>query len=68
MRVGWFSRPLRVVGVLAMLDVGQDTMRRVESVSEVPPGAGGLRLLVPGKAVGVIMEGCCVADGVEAMH
>jgi len=32
------STPLRGVGVLAMLDAGLDTMRRIESVCEVPPG------------------------------
>jgi len=40
MGVGRFSRPLRGVGVLAMPDTGLDTTRRVESVCEVPLGAG----------------------------
>jgi len=40
MGVGRFSRPLRGVGVLAMPDAGLDTMRRVDSVCEVPQGAG----------------------------
>jgi len=40
MGVGRFSRPLRGVGVLAMLDTGLDTTRCVESVCEVPLGAG----------------------------
>jgi len=62
--VGRFSRPLRGVGVLAMPDVGLDATRRVESVCEVPLGASLLRLLVPGVAVGVIMDRHCVADGV----
>ena len=48
MGVGRFSRPLRGVGVLAILDAGPDTTRRVESVCMVPLGAGVLRLLVPG--------------------
>jgi hypothetical protein len=65
MGAGWFSRPLRAVGVLAMPDAGLDTTRRVESVCMVPLGAGVLRLLVPGVAVGVIIVSRCVADGVE---
>jgi hypothetical protein len=65
MGVGRFSRPLRGVGVLAMPDVGLDTTRRVESVCMVPLGAGVLRLLVPGMAVGVIIDSLCVAEGVE---
>jgi len=63
--VGRLSRPLRGVGVLPMPDVGLDSMQRVESVCMVPLGAGVLRLLVPGKAVGVIIDRRCVADGVE---
>jgi hypothetical protein len=65
MGVGRFSRPLRGVGVLAMTDAGVDTTRCLESVSIVPLGAGVLRLLVPGVAVGVIIDRRCVADGVE---
>jgi hypothetical protein len=65
MGVGRFSRPLRGVGVLAMPDAGLDTTRRVESVCMVPLGAGVLRLLVPGVAVGVIIDSRCVAEGVE---
>jgi len=61
MRVGRFSRPLRGVGVIAMPDLGLDTTRRIE----VSLGAGVLRLLVPGVAVGVFINCCCVADGVE---
>jgi len=68
MGVGRFSRPLRGVGVLAMPDAGLDTTRRVESVCMVPLGAGGIRLLVPSVAVGVIIDSCCVADGVEVTH
>jgi len=65
MGVGRFSRPRRgLVEVLAMPDARLDTMRRVESVCEVPPGAGVLQLLIPGKAVGVIINCRCVADGV----
>jgi len=51
--------------VLAMPDAGLDTTRRVESVCVIPLGAGVLRLLVPGVAVGVIVHRRCVADGVE---
>jgi hypothetical protein len=68
MGVGRFSRPPRRVGVLAMPDAGLDTMRPVESVCIVPLGAGVLRLLVPGVAVGVIIDRRCVVDGVEAMR
>jgi hypothetical protein len=64
MVVGRFSRPRRGVGVITMPDAGLDTMRRVE----VPPGAGVLRLLVPGVAVGVFVDRRCVADGVEVMR
>jgi hypothetical protein len=62
--VGRISRPRRGVGVLAMPDARLDTTRRVESVCEVPLGAGVLRLLVPGMVVGVIIDRRCVADGV----
>jgi hypothetical protein len=65
MGAGRFSRPLREVGVLAMPDAGLDTTRRIESVCVVPLGAGVLRLLVPGMAVGVIIDRRFVADGVE---
>jgi len=65
MGVGRFSRPLRGVGVLAMPDAGLDTMRRVESVCIVPLGAAVLRLLVPGVAVGEIIDRRCVAGRVE---
>jgi hypothetical protein len=68
MGVGRFSRPLRGVEVLAMPDSGLDKTRRVESVYMVPLGAGVLRLLVPGVAVGVIIDRHCVVDGVEATH
>jgi len=64
MGVGRFSRPLRGVGVLAMPVAGLDITRRVESVCDVPLGAGGLQLHVPGVAVGVIIERPCVVDGV----
>jgi len=63
--VGRLSRPLRGVGVLGMPDVGLDMTRRVESVCVIPLGAGVLRLVVPGMAVGVIIDRRCVADGVE---
>ena len=63
--VARFSRVLRGVGVLAMPFAGLDTTRRVGSVFEVPPGAGVLRLLVPGMGDGVYIDRHCVADGVE---
>jgi len=63
MGVGRFSRSLRGVGVLAKPDAGLDTTRPVESVCKVPPSAGVLQLLV---AVGVYIDRCSVADGVEA--
>jgi hypothetical protein len=63
-----FSRPLRGVGVLAMLDAGLDTTRHLECVCKVPLRAGELRLLVPALVVGVFIEGCSVAVGVEATH
>ena len=47
--------------MITMPDAGLDTTRRVE----VPPGAGVLRLLVPGVAVGVFIDCQCVADRVE---
>jgi len=65
MGVGRFSRALSGVGVLAMPDAGLDTTRRVEPVYVIPLGAGVLRLLVSGVAVGVIIDRRCVADGVE---
>jgi len=65
MGVGRFRRLLQGVGVLAMMDAGLDTTRRVESVCIVLQGAGVLRLLVPGAAVGVTIDRRCVADGVE---
>jgi len=48
-----------------MLQVGLDTTQHVESVWEVPPGAGMLPQLVPGILVGVFIDHCCVADGVD---
>ena len=66
--VGRFSRALRGVGVLAMPDAGLDTTQHVESVCIVSLRAGVLRLFVPGGAVGVIIDRCCVACGVEVMR
>jgi len=57
--VGRFSSPLRGVGVLAKPDAGLDTTRRVESICEVPLGVNVLRLVVPGVAVGVIIDRHC---------
>jgi len=54
--------------VLAMPDPGPDTMRHFQSVSEVPPCAGLLRLLVPRVVVGVFIDYRCVADWVEVTH
>jgi hypothetical protein len=65
MGVGRFARLVRGVGGLAMPDTGLDTTRCVESVCVTPLRAGMLRLLVPGVAVGVIIDHRCVADGVE---
>jgi hypothetical protein len=65
MGVGRSSRLLRGVGVLEMPDAGLDTTRRIESGNVIPLGAGVLRLLVPGAAVGVSIDRRCVADGVE---
>jgi hypothetical protein len=62
------SRPLRGVGVLAMPDPGLDRMQRVESVCMVPLGAGVLRLLLPGMAVGVMVDRRCVADVLAVTH
>ena len=52
--------------MLAMPGARLDTTRRVESVCEVPPGAGVLRLLVTSVAVGVFIDRLSVPDGVEA--
>jgi len=49
-----------------MLDEGLDTTRCVESVCVVPPGDGGVRVVVPGAAVGVFIDRPFVADRVEA--
>jgi len=68
MRVGRFSTPLRGVRLLATPDAGLDTTRCVESLCAIPLGAGVLRLLVLGVAVGVIVDRRCVADGVEVMR
>jgi hypothetical protein len=48
-----------------MSAVGLDTTRRVEYVYTVPLGASVLRLLVPGAAAGVCIDGHYVADWVE---
>jgi hypothetical protein len=61
MGVGRLSRPLRGVGVIAMLNAGLDTTR----CFAVPQGAGVLRLLVTGVAVGVFIDRRCVEYGVE---
>ena len=68
MGVGRFSSPRRGVPVLAMPDARQHTTRCVESVCEVPQGASVLQLLVPGMAVGGIIDRHYVVDGVEVTH
>jgi hypothetical protein len=65
MEVDRFSRPLRAVGELPMPNARLDTTRPIECVCEMPPGAGVLRLLVPGMSVGVMSICRCVADWVE---
>jgi len=67
MGVGRISRLLRGVGVLAMLDAGLDTMRCIESVCDVPPRAGVVRLHVPGVAVGVFNDCCGGLGGSHAL-
>jgi len=62
MGVGRFPRPLRVEGVLVMLDARLDTTPHVESVCEDPAGAG---VLVPSVAVRVCIDRRCVLDRVE---
>jgi hypothetical protein len=61
MGAGRFSRPQRAVGMVTMPDAGLDTPRRIQ----VRPGAGVLRLLVPGVGVGVFIDRRCVVDGVD---
>jgi len=68
MGVGWFSRLLRGVGVVAIPDVGVNTMQRIESVCNVSPAAGMLWLLLPVVAVGVLIAHCCAVDRMDAMH
>jgi hypothetical protein len=64
MGVARFSRPRRGVGLGTLPDAGLETMRRVE----VLPGAGVLRLLVHGVAVGVFIDRRCVVGSVEVTH
>jgi hypothetical protein len=47
-----------------MPDARLDTTRRIDSVCNVPLGAGVLRLLVPSMEVGVIIDRRCVVEGV----
>jgi hypothetical protein len=68
MGIVWISQQLRGVGVGAMPDAGLDTKQLVESVCEVPPSAGVLQLLIPGMAVGVLIDDRSVADRVQATH
>jgi hypothetical protein len=64
MGVGRFSRLLRGVGVIAMPDVGLDTMLRIEVSLDV----GVLWLLVPSVEVGVFIDHRCVLHRVEFTH
>jgi hypothetical protein len=68
MGLGSFSRPLKREGVLRMPDARLDTMGHVESLCVIPLGAGVLRLLGLGVAVGEIIDHRCVADRVEVTH
>jgi hypothetical protein len=68
MEICRFSRPQRGVGVLATPDATVDTTQRVESFSEVPPGAGVLPLRVPGMAVGGIIDRPSVTDRFTVTH
>jgi hypothetical protein len=65
--VGRFTRPWRGVGVRAMPDARLDATRRIQSVCEVPPEAGVLRLGVPGMGVGVISDRRRVVEGVTVI-
>jgi len=47
-----------------MTDAGLDTTRRVD----IPQGAGVLRKLVPGMAVGVFIDCHWVGNGVEVLR
>jgi len=65
MGVGRCSRPQGGVRVPGMHDAGLHTTLQVQSACEVSPGAGMLRLIDPGVAVGVFINRLCVADMVE---
>ena len=52
------------MGLIAIPDLRLDTTRR----DEVPWGAGVLRLLVPGVAVGIFIDCRCIVDGVEVIR
>jgi hypothetical protein len=64
MGVGRFTRLLRRVGVLAMLDVGLDTTRPAESVCKGALGAGVLQLVEPCMVVVVFVDRSCVGHRV----
>jgi len=68
MGVDRVSRPRRDVEVLAMPDTGLDTTWRIESVCNILLGASVLQLLLPGMAVGVLIDRHCVADRMEVPH
>jgi hypothetical protein len=68
MGVGRFSTQLRAVGVLGMPDAALDTTLLLDSVFMVPQGGGVLKQLVPGVAVGVIIDCHCVTEWVEVTH
>jgi hypothetical protein len=63
--IGRFSRPLKRVVVIAMPDLA---LNSIETVCEVPPGAGVLRPLVPIGAVGVFIDRHFVVEGVDVTH
>jgi hypothetical protein len=54
--------------VLAIPDAGLDTTQCIQSIWVIPLGAGVLRLLLPGMAVGVIIDRRSVTDIVEVTH
>jgi len=66
--VGRILRSLCGVGVVAMANAGLDTTHLVESVCELPLGAGVLQLHVMGVAVEVYIVRRCVAERVKMTH
>jgi hypothetical protein len=64
MGAGRFSNLWRGLGLQAMPDVRLHTTQLIESVCEVPLGAGVLQMSIPRRVVGVVMHSNWVADGV----